>query len=273
VSGPEPPDAGRSDEEVLPGGIGNAGAVVRRGDVVLRPTSPHTPAIHALLRHVRAAGFSGVPEVVGVDPDGRERLRYIAGDVPYPPYPAWSLTDEALASIAALLRRYHAAAAGFVAPRGATWSDELADPLGGTLVCHNDVCPENVVFRDGVAVALLDFEFAAPGRPLYDLGQLAKMNVPIDAPEDAVRLRNPAPDPFTRLRVVADGYGLPPGREAFLDVIGASLNPVGGLVERRVARGEPAFIEMWEAMGGRARYERRQAWFEAHRGRFADALG
>ena len=30
------------------------------------------------------------------------------------------------------------------------------------MVCHNDVCLENVVFRGGAAVALLDFEFAAP---------------------------------------------------------------------------------------------------------------
>lgn len=273
MSGAEPPDAGRADEEILPGGIGNAGAVVRVGDVVLRPTSAHTPAIHALLRHVRAAGFDGVPHVLGVDHDGRERLVYIDGDVPYPPYPAWSLTDDALASIAALLRRYHDAAGGFAPPPGATWSDELADPLGGPLVCHNDVCPENVVFRDGVAIALLDFEFAAPGRPLYDLSQLAKMNVPIDAPEDAVRLRDPAPDPFRRLRVVADAYGLPPGRDEFLDALAGSLDPVDGLVERRAARGEPAFVEIWRAMGGRARYERRQAWYEAHRGRFADALG
>ena len=34
-----------------------------------------------------------------------------------------------------------------------------------------------------------------------------------------------------------------------------------------------AFIAMWEAMGGRARYERRHAWFERHRERFLDALG
>jgi len=273
VSGPEPPDVGPVNEEVLPGGVGNAGAVVRVGDVVLRPTSAHTPAIHALLRFVRSAGFDGVPEVVGVDPDGRERLVYIAGDVPCPPFPAWSLTDEVLASIAALLRRYHDAAAGFEAPSGATWSDEMADPAGGALVCHNDVCPENVVFRDGTAVALLDFEFAAPGRPLYDLSQLAKMNVPIDTPEDAARLRGHAPDPFTRLRVVADAYGLPPGRDEFLEVLAGTLDPVGGLVERRVARGEPAFVAMWDAMGGRARYERRQAWFEGHRARFAAALG
>jgi len=259
-------------EQVLPGGIGNAGAVVRVGDAVLRPTSAHTPAIHALLRDLRARGFTGVPEVLGVDRDGRERLVYIVGDVPRPPYPAWSQTEAVLASTAALLRRYHEAVTGFVPPRDATWSDELADPAGGTLVCHNDVCPENVVYRAGVAVALLDFEFAAPGRALYDVAQLAKMNVPLDAPEDAARLRPEVPDPFRRLRVVADAYGLPAGRGEFLAVIAESLDPVGGLVERRVARGEPAFLAMWEEMGGRARYERRQAWFHDHRARFADAL-
>jgi thiamine kinase-like enzyme len=45
----------------------------------------------------------------------------------------------------------------------ATWSSEMADPLGGELFCHNDVCLENVVFRDEVAVGLLDFDFAARG--------------------------------------------------------------------------------------------------------------
>ena len=81
---------------------------------------------------------------------------------------ARSQTDTALASIAGLLRGLHDAARGFD-HREFTWDDSLADPAGGTLVCHNDVCPENVVFRDGIAVALLDFEFAAPGRPVYDL--------------------------------------------------------------------------------------------------------
>jgi thiamine kinase-like enzyme len=48
------------------------------------------------------------------------------------------------------------------------------------MICHNDVCLENVVFRDGEAVALLDFDFAAPGRPLFDLAAFARMCVPID---------------------------------------------------------------------------------------------
>jgi aminoglycoside phosphotransferase (APT) family kinase protein len=100
----------------------------------------------------------------------------------------------------------------------------MANPLGGPVICHNDVCPENVVFRDGIAVALLDFDFAAPGRPLHDLAQLAKMWVPLDTNEDAARFGRGGLDPFHRLRVVADGYGLPPGRAEFLQLLERSIS-------------------------------------------------
>ncbi len=139
--------------------MANAGAVRRVGDVVVRPANDHSPAIHALLRHVRAAGFIGVPEPLSLDPVGDERLSFIPGDVPFPPFPAWSQTDDMLASTVKLLRRFHDATVGFVRPAGATWSSEMADPdvlghtgLGGeAVICHNDVCPENVVFRDSAA--------------------------------------------------------------------------------------------------------------------------
>ena len=261
------------DDEILAGGVAHAGAVVRRGGYVLRPAGRHTPAVHALLRHVRAAGFDGVPEPIGVDRDGRERLRFVDGDVPCPPFPAWSQTDGALATTASLLRGFHDAATGFVAPRDAAWDTELADPRGGPVLCHNDVCPENVVYRDGVAVALLDFDFAAPGRAIYDLTQLAKMCVPLDTPADAARTGRGALDPFRRLRVVADEYGLPPGRARFVEVIEESLTAGGAFVERRVERGEAAFVEMWETMGGRERYERRRRWFARHRDEFLETLG
>lgn len=260
-------------EEVLQGGVGNAGAVVRVGDYVLRPSGPHTGSIHHLLRHLRAAGFDGAPEPVGIDPDGRERLAYIEGDVAWPPFPLWSQADEALRSVAELLARFHAATVGFAPTPGTIWSHELADPAGGAVICHNDVCTENVVFRHGRAVALLDFEFAAPGRPLYDLAQLAKMCVPLDTPDDAAVWGRGSLDPFRRLRIVADGYGLPPDRSELVDVIVESMTDGGTFVRRRVERGEPAFVEMWERAGGQERYDRRQAWFEANRSRFLDALG
>ena len=33
------------------------------------------------------------------------------------------------------------------------------------------------------------------------------------------------------------------------------------------------FVEMWERMGGEARYDRRRDWFAQHRDRFVDGLG
>jgi hypothetical protein len=262
-----------TDPEVLQGGVANAGAVVREGNYVLRPSNPHSELIHRLLRHVRAAGFEGVPEPVGIDPGGRERLVFIPGDVALPPFPGWCQTDKALSSIAELLAGFHAAAKGFDAPPEAAWNNELADPAGGTVICHNDVCLENVVFQGGVAVALLDFDFAAPGRPLYDLAVMSRLCIPLDTPEDAAVWGWRSVDPFRRLNLVADSYGVLPGREELVRVIGEGMDNVGDFVRRRVERGEPAFVEMWERMGGQARYDRRRNWFVQHRDRFVEALG
>jgi hypothetical protein len=261
------------DEEiVMRGGVANAGAVVRVGTAVLRPTNPNTTTIHALLRHLRDVGFDGVPAPLGIEADGRERLEFIPGDVPYPPFPVWSQSDRALATTAGLLRRYHDAQVGFIPPPDASWSDELADPDGGPVICHNDVCPENVVYRDRRAVAFLDFDFAAPGRTAYDLAQLAKMCVPLDTDEDAARLGRGGLDPFARLRLVADSYGLAPDRRDFLHVLDRAISTGGDFVRRHVERGEPAFVEMWNTMGGQARYDRRYEWFTRNRQRFADVL-
>src|SRR5207247_1490341 len=129
---------GRVAEQQLDGGIANAGRVVRVGPHVLRPSSPHSGSIHAFLRAVRHAGFEGASSPVGIDEDGRERLVFIDGEVPLPPYPEWSQSDTALASIARLLRGLHDAARRFD-PQGLTWHDALAAPEGGARVAHNDV--------------------------------------------------------------------------------------------------------------------------------------
>ena len=160
----EPAEA---EKEVLHGGVANRGLVVRVGPHVLRPSNPHSPSIFAFLREVRGAGFDGVPRPEGIDADGRERLEFMEGDAPTAPYPQWALADGALASVAELMARFHRAAAAFDQHQpGLTWNDEIADPRGGPIVCHNDICLENVVFRDGMAVGFLDFDFCAPGRPV-----------------------------------------------------------------------------------------------------------
>ena len=259
-------------EQPLAGGIANAGQVVRAGPHVLRPAGPHTKAVHAFLRALRAEGFDGVPLPVGIDGDGRERLEFIDGEVPIPPYPAWSQTDTALASAARLLRRLHDAARGFDGG-GLAWSDALADPAGGALVCHNDICPENVVFRDGVAVAFIDFEFAAPGRPVYDLAHLARLCVPVEDDVDQERLGWHPADRPARLRIVADAYGLDePGRPALLPAISEAMEVLEAAVRRSVEAGDPASVALWQRTGGGERYARRRRWWDRHRDRFAEAL-
>jgi aminoglycoside phosphotransferase (APT) family kinase protein len=199
-------------------------------------------------------------------------LVFVQGDVGWPPFPHWCQTDTALASAAELLARFHEASQGFVTPKGATWNTELADPSGGTVICHNDICIENIVFRDGKAVAFLDFDFAAPGRALYDLGVMARMCVPLDTTDDAAVWGWQSRDPIRRLRIVADAYGLPPGRQELIDILELMVASGGDFVRRRVERGEAAFVEMWEKMGGQARYDRRRAWFAQHQERFLAAL-
>jgi hypothetical protein len=260
-------------DEVLQGGVANAGAVVRVGGHVLRPANPHSGTIHSFLRHVRDQGFDGASDPVAIEGD-RERLVFGAGDVPVPPYPTWAQADTALASTARLIRGLHDASVGFVA--GANdWSDELRDvsPGGDRVICHNDVCMENVVFCDGVAVSLLDFDFAAPGRRAFDVAAFARMCVPIDDDLNASRLGWLAADRPSRLRLVADTYGLDAaGRVELLVCLDESIARGGEFVQRHVEAGEPGFVEMWNAMGGMARFDRRRAWWATNRDRFASAL-
>ena len=186
-------------EQRLEGGIAHAGQVVRVGRHVLRPSSPHTGSIHAFLRAVREAGFEGAPRPVGIDEDGRERLEFIDGEVPGVPYPEWSQSDEAVG-----VRRSPAPRAARRRPRVRPTGPHVGREPGGPgrwdVVCHNDLELSNVVFRDGIAVGLIDFEFAAPGRPVYDLAHLARFCVPIDDDVDQARLGwRPADGPAPRL--------------------------------------------------------------------------
>lgn len=209
---------------------------------------------------------------VGVDLDGRERLEFIDGDVAMPPFPAWVQRDEALTSIASLLTRFHGATAQLDLPTTG-WSDEMADPLGGAVWCHNDVCLENVVFRDGRAVALLDFDFAAPGRPVHDLAQMARMCVPVDDDLSAERLGWTAADRPRRLRLVADAAGLDhDGRLELLEAVDDAIEQGGEFVRRRVEAGDENFVDMWNLMGGAERYDRRRRWWAEAGPSFAHAL-
>lgn len=142
--------------ELLAGG--NMGPVVRLGDVVRRVAGDRTPAVHRLLRHCRAAGLTGVPEVRGLTDDGHELLGFIAGDVPAYPMPDWAWGEDALLSSARLLSHLHAASAD--CDRGGPWRSPVHEPV--EVICHNDFAPYDLVYRDGRAVGAIDFDLPHP---------------------------------------------------------------------------------------------------------------
>jgi Phosphotransferase enzyme family len=245
-------------EVPLPGGTANRGLVVRIGDTVRRPARPTGAATHALLRHLDRVGFDGAPRFLGIDGEGREVLSYVPGRAITPPYPAWALTDAALASVAALLRRYHAAVAGFD-PAPYEWPPSPPPPFGGTLVLHNDPNLDNVVFRQGRAVALIDFDLASPGPRVWDVAAAVRLWAPLrqDADVDDARRGRV----LHRLRLFADAYGLGPEERAQLvDAVIANHDWLYEVVESRVRAGHAAFSDYWLS-GGSARAARTRSWY------------
>ncbi|MEM8621141.1 MAG: phosphotransferase [Actinomycetota bacterium] len=131
----------------------------------------------------------------------------------------------------------------------------------------------NVVFQDGVAVALIDLEFAAPGRPVYDLAHLARLCVRIDDDADQRRLGWTDAERPARLRLVADSYGLDEaGRRAFLSAIEDALNTIEFVARRSIADGDAAALAVVERTGGIEKYDRRRDWWATHHAHFAAAL-
>jgi len=233
-----------ADGEALVGGMVNAGAVFRRGALVERPAPRNAYALHAYLRALKEHGFDAAPTPVGLTPDGREQLTFIPGDVALPPFPRWALTETALESVGSLLRRLHEASAAVAVDTRVEWPYNLADPEGGTTLCHNDMCPDNVVFRDGHAAALIDFDLAAPGRPIWDVAMTARYWVPMLDPASTAALYPAGLDPPVRLRILADSYGLSSRERAELPgVIEQATETCRAFVASRVADGDPVYLQ------------------------------
>jgi hypothetical protein len=260
-------------EEPLLGGMHSTHAVVRVGDTVRRPLTESSGAVQALLLHLEKVAFDGAPRYLGRDREGRDVLSYIDGQVPLPPYPAWSMTDHALVDLAHLLRRFHEATASFDCTGISGWASDWADPLAGRVICHNDLFPENVVFRDGRVIALIDFDMAAPGRPLWDVAIAAQEWAPLSAP-DARRDHPRHLDRIARLRRFARAYGVEPDRASELvELIFAERQQALAHIRSEIAAGNQTWVDHWHETGGEERAETDDAWLEQHRDAIVDAIG
>ena len=246
---------------MLTGGTANRGRVVRVGDTVIRPAPPCPAATHALLAHLRDAGFDGAPAVLDSGPD-TETLTYVPGTAASPPLRAELLTDDALASVADLLRRYHAAVASFD-PAGYRWARPEIPPRFRTgLVSHNDVYPANLVFRGGRAVALIDFDLAGPGSAAWDFASAARTWVPLTWDADIPDSRRGRV--LDRFRLFLDASGLSrPQRRDVAEAIVPNHDWTYAIVTDAAAAGHTAFADHWRRIA--APVARSRCWCERYR--------
>ncbi len=236
-----------------------------------RSTGPWTPAVHALLRHLKEVGFDGAPRVLGIDERGREVLTYVAGDVPRRASPE-TITDGVLVELGRLLRRYHDAVAGFDLPPGVAWH-HTAVPAPVTVVCHNDISPRNTVFRDGLPATFLDWDFASPAPPAWDVAHVAWQFVPLTNDGGCARHGwSSPPDRAGRLRTLCDAYGLDEmDRQGFAQLVARRMAVTASGIEGLAAAGNPAYERLVGAeVPTLVRGD--QEWVEQHARRLDDAL-
>ena len=155
------------------------------------------------------------------------------------------------------------------------WADQPGVPpsLAGhpTFVGHMDVTPENVVFVDGRAHALIDFDLA---RPTDRVSQVCNVLLwwaplmPVADREAAVR----EVDVLARTSLIVNEYGLGAAdRERVVAVARNSAERTWYSMRYRADHLGGGWRRMWdEGVGGRIL--RRQAWLAEHAGALHDAV-
>ena len=229
--------------EYLQGGRENK--IGRVDNAVHRPAGPWTRSVHALLRHVRAVGFTAVPEPLGFDDAGKEIVTFLEGEVSNYPLSAAAASEEALVSAARLLRAYHEATRAFLAqnPESHTWLLPSRTPI--EVICHGDFAPYNLVLNGRQAVGIIDFDTAHPGPRIWDIAYALYRWAPFTNQQNPDRLGN-LETQIDRARLFCDAYGFPAAQRdelsqlrRELDQVRLVLRPREELQERLVPGGGP----------------------------------
>ena len=242
MSTPEPA------EIPLEGGRANVGRVVRIGDEVARPVYPQTETVEHFLRFLRSKSIDFVPEPLGNDSQGRQRLTFIEGRVPIAPHPAWAYDADLLADVARRQRQLHLAVVDYVPPADAVWAvsagDYFPSDADGDLVCHNDLGLANTIVDMGqpAVTGFIDFDYCRPVNRLFDIAVTARHWVPFGSLDMAQPLDL---DRLGRFHRFCDAHELDASeRSDVVDLAIAFLEHARRNITRLAADGNPGFVEL-----------------------------
>lgn len=245
--------------------------LVRVGDTVRRPPGERDHLVQDVLLHLEKVGFDGAPRFLGIDSAGRQTLTYIEGEVAGRPRPNWIADEDRMISVARLVRAYDDAVEGFgiptdlPAPIEPPGLPDLNDPP--ELVGHQDITPENVVFRGGRAYALIDFDLVRPVSRAAEVANLMLWWAPLGADAD-LDPEFRGLDQHHRCRLIADAYGLAdPDRQRLMQLTIDRNTRAWHTMKYRAETLGGGWQRMWsEGVGDLIRH--RQTWLEEN----ADSL-
>jgi hypothetical protein len=236
---------------------GSVSAVFRSGNAVRRDPGPNADFVRRLLVHFEQAGFDGAPRYLSTDATGREILSFIDGHVPWQAAERLKArTDASLTAAARLLRCCHDLTAG---------TDLARD---SEVVCHNDLSPENTVYRDHrgglLPVAFIDWDLAAPGQRIHDVAYMSWQHAGLGPGVPNVA------DAARQARLICDAYGLT-DRSRLIDTILWWQDRCWRGIEAGAARGDAALAGLLAA-GVPEAVRVEHAWVTANRPALAAAL-
>ena len=193
--------------------------------------------------------------------------------------PPWIADEARLATVGRLVRAYDDAAASFIPPPDAVPDAQSAEPPGvppapvypPELIGHVDITPENVVFRDGRAYALIDFDLAKPATRADEMFNAMMWWAPLSDPLDADPLLRNVDVP-RRARILADAYGLSDAdRERVIEVAVLRSRRSWHLMKHRAQTLGGGWQRMWDQGAGEV-IKRREAWLDQHAAALTAAL-
>lgn len=220
------------DTEDLPGGTGG---VTRVGRTVRRRTGEWTPAVHELLDYLHANGLRGIPEVHGIDDEGREVLTYVEGRGV--PVDREIVLDDVLVEAVTWLRDFHDLVEGFRPDGARCWRSAGEVGLGDDeIICHHDPGAYNWIIQSGHFVAMIDWDMAGPGKAIDDLAFLAWTAIPLYR-------EIPTTEVARRLDLLVDAYG-EWGPMTVLEAVVTRMTAASDRIEAGQARGDEGFLNL-----------------------------
>ena len=139
------------------------------------------------------------------------------------------------------------------------------------LIGHVDFTPENIIFRNGRAYALIDFDLARPATRADEMFNAMLWWAPLSDPRDVDPLLRHVDVP-RRSRILADAYGLSgTDRERIMEVAMLRTRRSWYLMKQRAETQGGGWQRMWDEGVGDV-IKRREAWLDRYAATLTAAL-